>query len=76
MGIAVPAPAGPSESVQIRKISNGYLITRSGTRRGKYFSEDEYSAGRPVISGCAQAPRAKAPGRTRSRPAGSGRLIP
>ena len=50
--IAVPAPAGgkSSESISVRAIKNGYLISKSGVRRGKYYEETEYSAGRPVIA--------------------------
>jgi len=48
--IAVPAPPTESESVRITKISNGYLIEKSGTKNGKYFSHQEYSPGRPVIA--------------------------
>ena len=48
--IAVPAPPTESESVRISKISNGYLIEKSGMKRGKYFTHQEYSPGRPVIS--------------------------
>ena len=39
-----------ASSINVRKIANGYLIEKSGTRRGKYFSHTEYSPGRPVIS--------------------------
>lgn len=69
-GIAVPAPHGQSESVSIREISNGYIIARSGVKRGKYFEHQEYSAGRPVIHAAAPAAakgRTEAP-RTKTRP--------
>ena len=67
--IAVPAPHSQSESVSIREISNGYIIERSGMKRGKYFSHQEYSAGRPVISAAAPRPaKAMAAPRTKTRP--------
>lgn len=56
--IAVPAPPNESESVRISKIKNGFLIERSGVKRGKYFSHQEYSPGKPVIA--ASIPTAKA----------------
>lgn len=56
----VAAPREDSESVRIRKISNGYLICRDGVKRGKYFSHEEFSAARPVITaGVAPKPAAK-----------------
>ena len=65
-GISVPAPAQESESVRIRKIANGYIISRSGTKRGKYFEHEEFSAGRPVVT-AAQVPK---PMRAAPRPHG------
>lgn len=68
--IAVPTPHSQSESVSIREISNGYIIARSGVKRGKYFEHQEYSAGRPVIHAAAPATpkgRSEAP-RTKTRP--------
>lgn len=58
--IAVQAPHGQSESVSIRQIKNGYIIERSGVKRGKYHSEQEYSPGRPVVVSAAPPPPAKA----------------
>ena len=68
--IAVPTPHSQSESVSIREIINGYIIERSGVRRGKYFSHQEYSAGRPVISASAPGPKSQAAmaPRTKTRP--------
>lgn len=63
--VGIPAPHGESESVRIRKISNGYLITRSGMKRGKYVEHEEFSAGRPVIT--AQVAK---PARATARPHG------
>ncbi|ACI52214.1 hypothetical protein Gdia_2469 [Gluconacetobacter diazotrophicus PA1 5] len=57
------APSSDSESVRIRKISNGYLIARSGTKRGQYFEHEEFSPTKPTIT-------ATAPAKPRSRPAG------
>jgi hypothetical protein len=65
--IAVPAPPNEQESVSIRKIANGYLISKSGTRRGKYFTHEEYSAGRPVVTAAAPKPVAKRPAAARRR---------
>lgn len=65
--IAVPAPPNQQESVSIRRIANGYLISRSGTRRGKYFTHEEYSAGRPVVSAAVPKPAAKSPAAARAR---------
>lgn len=58
--IAVPAPPSESESVSISKISNGYLISKSGTKRGKYFTHTEFSAGRPVIAAAGVPAKGKA----------------
>lgn len=66
--IAVQAPHSQSESVSIRQIKNGYIIERSGVKRGKYHSEQEYSPGRPVISAAAPPARKAAPSRATSRP--------
>lgn len=67
--IAVPAPQSQAESVSIREISNGYIIERSGVKRGKYFSHQEYSAGRPVIHAAAPKPSKTTPApRTKTRP--------
>ena len=75
--IAIPAPASQSESVSIREISNGYIIERSGTRRGKYYSHQEYSAGRPVITAAAPPRPTKGPPQKprRSRSAASHREV-
>jgi hypothetical protein len=52
-GMAVPSDQG--ESVRIRKISNGYLISREGVKRGKYFTHEEFSPTKPVITAGAPA---------------------
>ena len=57
--MAVPAPPNEQESVSIRKIANGYVISRSGMRRGKYFTHEEYSAGRPVVTAAISKAAAK-----------------
>jgi len=46
----VTVPSSDNESLSIRSIKNGFLISRSGSRKGKYFSEDEYSPGKPVVT--------------------------
>lgn len=48
--IEVAAPRGDSETLRIRQISNGYLIIRDGSKRGKYFNHEEFSPTRPVIT--------------------------
>ena len=48
--LRVAAPSAESESVRIRKISNGYLIARESYSRGKFTTHEEYSATKPVIS--------------------------
>ena len=52
----ISAPSTDSESVRIRKITNGYIVAREGTKRGKYFSHEEYSAEKPMISTAAPKP--------------------
>ncbi len=44
---AIAAPSGDM-SVSIRKISNGFIIRRSGSRRGKYIEHEEFSATDPL----------------------------
>ncbi len=46
----IAVPSGDTESVRIRAISNGYLISREGTKRGKYFTHEEFSPTKPQIS--------------------------
>jgi hypothetical protein len=65
--IAVPAPPTESESIRVTKITNGYLISKSGTKRGKYFEHTEYSAGRPVIAAAGVPTKAKAAGKPKAR---------
>lgn len=76
--VAVPVPHGSTESLRIRQISNGFLITREGQKRGKWFSTEEYSPTKPVITAAAapKAPRAQRPQHGRIRPGQSGQLIP
>lgn len=63
--VSVSAPSSDNESVRIRKISNGYLIARSGTKRGQYFEHEEFSPTKPVIS--ATAPEKARPRKTGGR---------
>jgi len=42
-------PVEDRESVSVRRIKNGWLISRSGTRRGDYYSEDEFSSAKPQL---------------------------
>ena len=60
--VPIAVPRGETESLRIREISNGFLITREGTKRGKYFSHEEYSPTKPVITAGAAPKTAK--GRT------------
>jgi hypothetical protein len=64
--MAVPAPADERESISVRKIANGYLIERSGVKRGKYCSHTEYSPGRPVIAAAKATPVSKRPASKRT----------
>jgi hypothetical protein len=52
--IAVPTK-GESESIRIRPISNGFIISRSGVKRNKYFEHEEFSPTKPVITATAPA---------------------
>lgn len=44
---AVPAPTA-AVSISIRKITNGYVVTKSGQSRGKYFQKETFSATNPL----------------------------
>lgn len=45
---AEPSRPGPSEKVRVRRIDNGFLVTRAGvTPRGKVYHREEYSAEKP-----------------------------
>jgi hypothetical protein len=46
IGVEMPRD---SESLRIRQIKNGWLINRSGSRKGKWFDEDEFTAQKPVL---------------------------
>ena len=46
---AIPMPTDERESMSVTRIKNGWLIAREGTRKGKYFSEREFSAEKPVL---------------------------
>ena len=50
VGCSVAVPGGMSESIRIRPISNGFLITRSGTKAGRYTETEEFSPTKPVIT--------------------------
>jgi hypothetical protein len=51
--VNIAPPVGDNESVRIRQISNGYVISRDGSKRGKYFQHEEFSPTKPVISAAA-----------------------
>jgi hypothetical protein len=44
------------ESLRIRSISNGYIIAREGVKKGKYFSAEEYSPEKPVLTASIEKP--------------------
>lgn len=46
--VAAPISEKDHESVRIEKIKNGYLVSRSGSRKGSYFEEREYSSTDPL----------------------------
>lgn len=46
----VSMPSDDRETVSIRKIKNGFLVERSGSKRGKYFRDEEFSATKPVLT--------------------------
>lgn len=43
------APSDQRETVSISKIENGFLIEKSGVKRGKWYSKKEFSAGKPSV---------------------------
>ncbi len=45
----VPTPHGANESVRIRQIKNGWIITRESSKRGRYISVDEFSPTKPSV---------------------------
>lgn len=53
---AIPMPVDELESMSVTRIKNGWLITRDGTRKGKYFSEREFSAEKPVLQAAPAKP--------------------
>lgn len=57
--LSVAVPESDRESLNIEKIKNGFLLTRSGSRNGKYFSEREFSSTKPVISAGVPAKKGK-----------------
>lgn len=56
-----PAGRSDSESVRIRKIRNGYVTTRMGTKDGKFFKDEQYSRRQPVLETKAAAKPAARP---------------
>jgi hypothetical protein len=42
-------PSDERESLSVRKIDNGWLIERSGSRKGKWFNSTEFSADKPSL---------------------------
>lgn len=58
-------PSHPAESVRVRKIEGGFIISRAGvTPRGKIYQREEFSAVKPganvVAKGKSPPPRASA----------------
>jgi len=51
--VAIPPRAASNrsdESIRIRPISNGWIISRSRQHRGRYEEHEEFSAQRPVLT--------------------------
>lgn len=48
--VPIAVPSVDNETLRIRKIDNGYLLCRDGTKKGKYFSHEEFSPTKPVIT--------------------------
>jgi hypothetical protein len=59
--VSIAPPVGDNESVRIRQISNGYLISREGSKRGKYYQHEEYSPSKPQISAAPVEKKASKP---------------
>jgi hypothetical protein len=57
------APTEERETVTMRKISNGFLVTHSSTRNGKYTETERFEAKRPVLAPSGKAPRGAGRGR-------------
>lgn len=56
----MPKAAPPAEKVRVRKIDNGFLVTRAGvTPRGKVYHREEYSAQKPGTKPAAPASKGK-----------------
>ena len=68
------APSDQRETVSITKIKNGYLVEKSGVKRGKYFSEKEFSPTKPVVS--AMVPKGAPVSAARRSPARRPRPVP
>ncbi len=46
----VAPPASDQVNMSIRKISNGYLVSQSGYKAGKYVSRETYTPRKPQIT--------------------------
>lgn len=69
--MAKPTKPGKSagadrESVSVRKIHNGFITTRLGTRDGKFFKSEQYSRRQPVVETAVPKPTPRE--RSTSRP--------
>jgi hypothetical protein len=62
--VAMPSRPADSESIRIRAITNGWIINRSGTKRGKWFDDEEFTSVKPVLQA---APEKKGGGRGERR---------
>ena len=58
-GKAIPMPSTQSETVHIRKIDNGYIVSRDGMdKKGNYKQSEVFSPTKPdVIIGTEPKPR-------------------
>jgi hypothetical protein len=53
---AVGGPSSQQQNISIRKIDNGYVVSRSEYRRGQYVERQTYTPSKPQIQ-IANAPK-------------------
>lgn len=46
---AMPSAMSPDETVSVRKISNGYIVSRSGMKGKQYVHTETFSEEKPVL---------------------------
>lgn len=47
---AAPVPTSAETSMSVRKINNGYIISESGDRGGKYFHRETFTPQKPKVT--------------------------